>query len=114
MSHDARMAFGAVLGLILAAGCGLPSEVGVGTIEPCLGAKTAPAQASAAAPTSTAEPKSGEAIWAEQCSRCHNLRSPSQYNDAQWDVAMMHMRVRAKLTADDYRAILKVLKSGRE
>ena len=56
--------------------------------------------------------KSGAQLWADNCQRCHNTRSPSSYNDAQWEVAMMHMRVRANLTPEEHKKILEFLKSG--
>lgn len=56
--------------------------------------------------------KSGAELWANNCVRCHNFRSPASYSDAQWEVAMMHMRVRANLTAEELKAILEFLKSG--
>lgn len=60
---------------------------------------------------STAE-KSGAQLWAENCVRCHNIRSPSNYSRAQWDVVMMHMRVRANLTPEEHKKILAFLKSS--
>ena len=58
-------------------------------------------------------PKKGRAqLWDENCSRCHNLRSPSSYSDAKWEVIMTHMRIRANLSAEDARAILEFLKEG--
>lgn len=92
------------LGALLLGGCGPSSEV---KVEPLV------AQKVIAADDQIAESKRGAELWAQQCNRCHNARSPSSYNDAQWDVAVMHMRVRAKLTADDHRAILAFLKGGR-
>ena len=56
--------------------------------------------------------KSGAQLWAEQCQRCHNVRSPSSYSSAQWDVAMLHMRVRANLTPEQHQKILEFLKSA--
>ena len=56
--------------------------------------------------------KSGAQMWAENCNRCHNVRSPQSYSPAQWDVAMLHMRVRANLTGDEARKILEFLKSS--
>jgi mono/diheme cytochrome c family protein len=59
-----------------------------------------------------AEPTgNGPKLWADNCVRCHNIRSPSMYNDAQWEVVSMHMRVRANLTAGDTREVLAFLKS---
>ncbi|MFK5950891.1 MAG: cytochrome c [Methylococcales bacterium] len=56
--------------------------------------------------------KSGVKLWADNCTRCHNMRSPDSYSDAQWNIAILHMRVRANLTADDARAIAEYLKSA--
>jgi hypothetical protein len=56
--------------------------------------------------------KSGAQLWAENCNRCHNIRSPSNYSPAQWEVVMMHMRVRANLTPEEHKKILEFLKSG--
>lgn len=67
--------------------------------------------ASGAAPTGTE--KSGAQLWAENCQRCHITRSPSSYNDAQWEVGMMHMRVRVNLTPEEHKKILQFLKSGK-
>jgi cytochrome c5 len=97
---------GALLAATLAgAGCG--GETSGVRIEAAASPVTAAADAKEPA-------KNGAEIWAQQCNRCHYARSPSSYNDAQWDVAVMHMRVRAKLTGDDYRAVLAFLKSGRQ
>jgi hypothetical protein len=62
--------------------------------------------------TPSATGKSGAQLWAENCIRCHNIRSPSQYSPAQWEVVMMHMRVRANLTPEEHKKILEFLKSG--
>lgn len=56
--------------------------------------------------------KGGAQLWAENCMRCHNIRSPRSYTDAQWEVAAHHMRVRGNLLADEHRSILAFLKSG--
>lgn len=57
--------------------------------------------------------KGGAQLWGDNCQRCHNTRSPSSYNDAQWEVAMLHMRVRANLTPEENKKILEFLKSGK-
>ena len=62
---------------------------------------------------STASGQGGAQLWAQNCQRCHNTRSPSTYNDAQWEVALMHMRVRANLTPEEHKQILAFLKSGK-
>jgi cytochrome c553 len=56
--------------------------------------------------------KSGSQLWAENCVRCHNIRSPSIYSPAQWEVAAMHMRIRANLTPEEHKKILEFLKGG--
>ena len=66
----------------------------------------------AAGTNPSAAEKSGAQLWAENCVRCHNIRSPSNYSPAQWEVVMMHMRVRANLTPEEHKKILAFLKSG--
>ncbi len=56
--------------------------------------------------------KGGAQLWSENCARCHNSRSPSTYGDAQWDVAMAHMRLRANLTAEESKKVLEFMKSA--
>lgn len=56
--------------------------------------------------------KGGSQLWSENCARCHNMRSPSNYSDAEWEVAMHHMRIRGRLTAEEHKAILEFLKSA--
>ena len=56
--------------------------------------------------------KSGAQLWAENCVRCHNIRSPGSYSGMQWEVGLMHMRVRANLTPEEHKKILEFLKSG--
>ena len=52
---------------------------------------------------------SGARLWSQNCVRCHNSRSPASYSDAQWEVAMLHMRVRAGLAAKDAHSIREFL-----
>lgn len=68
--------------------------------------------AAAAGTTPPATEKSGAQLWADNCVRCHNIRSPSSYSPAQWEVAMMHMRLRANLTPEEHKKILEFLKAG--
>jgi hypothetical protein len=60
----------------------------------------------------TMAPKGGAQIWAENCMRCHNMRSPSSYSDTEWEVSVHHMRVIAGLTGEQQRAITEFLKSA--
>src|SRR5204863_455128 len=46
----------------------------------------------------------GQQLWSMNCQRCHNMRSPIMYSNAQWDVIVHHMRVRANITGADARA----------
>ena len=80
-------------GLLLAAACSSTSNSG--------------SEGGAAQPQ-----KSGSELWAQNCRRCHNFRSPSDYTDGEWDVAMFHMRVRANLTAEEYESIRAFLKAS--
>ena len=54
----------------------------------------------------------GEQLYAINCNRCHSERYPTERTKAQWKTIMMHMRVRANLTGDEYRIILEFLKNG--
>jgi hypothetical protein len=55
---------------------------------------------------------SGEELWSNNCMRCHNIRPPTMYSDAQWDVIVHHMRLRANITGQEQRAIVEFLKSA--
>ena len=54
--------------------------------------------------------KSGFIKWKENCSRCHNIPSPSDYTDEQWEIIGSHMRVRAYLTQKETEEIVLFLK----
>lgn len=56
--------------------------------------------------------KSGAQIWGETCIRCHNGASPQTFSDVQWDVAVMHMQLRANLTPSESEKVLEFLKSA--
>ena len=73
-----------------------------------------PSKTSVAAATVTEPPagRGGPKLWTENCASCHNLRSASTYSNAEWDVAMHHMRLRANLTAEETRAIRQFLKAA--
>jgi len=55
----------------------------------------------------------GEELWSNNCLRCHNIRPPTMYNNAQWDVIVHHMRIRANITGQEQRAIVEFLKSAK-
>jgi hypothetical protein len=56
--------------------------------------------------------KGGAELWGETCGRCHNIRPPTQYSPAEWQVIVHHMRLRATLTTEEQRKITEFLKSA--
>jgi mono/diheme cytochrome c family protein len=73
---------------------------------------TASRPSASAASTSSAATTSGGELWGRTCGQCHNLRPPSEYSDAQWAVAVHHMRIRAPLTGEQQRSILEFLQAS--
>ncbi len=67
---------------------------------------------SCTATNSLADAKSGAQLWGENCLRCHNAPSPETFSDADWDAAILHMRMRANLTDVEATKILAFLKSA--
>lgn len=59
---------------------------------------------------STTKKLTGAELYAIHCNRCHAERYPTEFNSAQWQTLLTHMRVRANLPAKQARAILKYLK----
>jgi cytochrome c5 len=74
--------------------------------------REAATESSRAATSDSSQQLSGQELWSMNCQRCHNMRSPAMYSDAQWDVIVHHMRVRANITGAEQRAIADFLKSG--
>lgn len=58
--------------------------------------------------------KSGAELWAENCNRCHNVRPPPSFSDAQWSAIVHHMRQRANLTGEEARKITVFLQSANQ
>lgn len=56
--------------------------------------------------------KSGAQIWGENCLRCHNTASPETFSDTEWEVATMHMQVRANLTSEEAEKVVAFLQSA--
>ena len=56
--------------------------------------------------------KSGNVLWSDNCGRCHNIPPSSVYNNEQWEIVGMHMKLRANLTEDETKKIVAFLKSG--
>jgi hypothetical protein len=55
--------------------------------------------------------RQGARLWSPYCGECHSARPPAERSPAEWDTIMMHMRVRANLSAEDTRALLEFLKA---
>lgn len=56
--------------------------------------------------------KSGAQLWGENCTRCHNLPSPADFSDPQWELIGSHMRMRANFTARETEKIIEFLKAA--
>lgn len=54
----------------------------------------------------------GAKAWANNCASCHNLRPANDLRDDQWRVVVAHMRVRADLTGQEARDVLKFLQGS--
>lgn len=54
----------------------------------------------------------GIKLWADNCTRCHNMRSPSDLTDEQWITSVFHMRARAGLTGQEARDIITFLQAA--
>ncbi|MDP1862549.1 MAG: cytochrome c [Thiobacillus sp.] len=54
----------------------------------------------------------GAKAWANNCASCHNLRPASDLRDDQWRVVVAHMRIRADLTGQEARDVLKFLQES--
>jgi cytochrome c1 len=57
---------------------------------------------------SAQELKGGE-VWDRNCNRCHNYRVIRERTDRQWKLLVNHMRVRANLSGQEAKAVLKYL-----
>jgi len=75
-------------------------------------AVTAPTGQSDQAEAQVEDEQGAAQLWSARCSQCHYPRDPGYFSDAQWEVIMLHMRVRANLTAKEHHRILEFLKSA--
>ncbi len=93
-----------------------PAPIWIGTaLAAALLLTAAPALAGPDAKAKTPDPMQvvrGAKAWKNNCGRCHNLRSPKELTDEEWDVSVAHMRVRANLTGFDERDIKAFLKAS--
>lgn len=53
----------------------------------------------------------GARLWAANCTRCHNARSPAERTDRQWVTVVNHMRARANMTRAEAKAIVAYLQA---
>ena len=67
---------------------------------------------SSCAPSAKISAKSGAQIWGENCIRCHNPANPSTFSDVQWDVATLHMQIRANLTPEEATKVKEFLQAA--
>ena len=54
----------------------------------------------------------GAQTWVNNCARCHNARDPKEFRDDQWRPIAFHMRIRAGLTGQQTRDVLKFLQES--
>jgi cytochrome c5 len=54
----------------------------------------------------------GAKVWSENCTRCHNMRDPKEFNDELWSPIVTHMRLRAGLTGQEARDVLQFLRQS--
>ena len=54
----------------------------------------------------------GATTWSNNCGRCHEMRSPTEFRDDIWKPIVTHMRVRAGLTGQQQRDVLAFLQAS--
>ena len=54
----------------------------------------------------------GASSWATNCVRCHEMREPSEFDDALWKPVVMHMRLEGGLTGQQTRDILAFIQAS--
>ncbi len=55
------------------------------------------------ATNNTGNAGNGAKVWADNCARCHNYRTPTEFSAQQSQVVMQHMRIQAGLTGQEAR-----------
>ena len=51
-------------------------------------------------------------LWDLKWAWSRSTLRPKDYSDAQWEVAVQHMRIQARLTGEEERKILQFLKAA--
>ncbi len=54
----------------------------------------------------------GVQAWADNCTRCHDVRDPKELRDDQWITTVYHMRIRAGLTGQQTRDIITFMQGS--
>lgn len=54
----------------------------------------------------------GAQVFADNCQRCHSVRSPAERTDREWYTIVSHMRTRANLTRSEAEAVVVYLKAS--
>ena len=92
---------------LIRAGVGAALLSGVFTGAQSTAKQAAPARPPATAKSSAAQQDPGERVFQANCNRCH--WAPQQLSPRITGTVVRHMRVRASLSAEDEKAILKYL-----
>lgn len=61
-----------------------------------------------------ANARNGAQAWVNNCARCHNFRRTDEFSDREWIPIIDHMRIRAGLTGQEAREILKFLQASND
>lgn len=51
----------------------------------------------------------GRKLYVDHCGSCHNLHLPKEYNEEGWQKQLNEMQVKAKITDEEKKLILKYL-----
>ncbi len=101
-----------VMAIAFVAGCGVVTLTGCTGDGQTTTSSTQVAPAEFAPGDDDALRNAGARIWADNCIRCHNIRTPASFSDRQWGIIVHHMRVRANLTGEQHEAVLRFLQAA--
>ncbi|ROR34777.1 cytochrome c [Inmirania thermothiophila] len=54
----------------------------------------------------------GAQVWVNNCNRCHEYRDPKEFRDGLWRPIITHMRIRAGLTGQEARDVLRYMQES--
>ena len=101
-----------MMSVALAAGCGVAVLTGCSGDGQTTAPSTQVAPAAFAPEDNAALKNAGARVWARNCIRCHNIRTPASFSDREWAIIVHHMRVRANLTGEQQKAVLRFLQAA--